>query len=139
MSLRDQLQAIYEEHGRLDKTLVVELATPEDHPLHDYFDWNDATAAHAHRLEQARRLIVSMRVTFKRPNGKPDTIRSWHAAHWEDRPDTSYRPVDEIIDDPIATRVLIAEMKREWLSLKRRYDRFNEFWQMLRDDIEGAA
>jgi len=41
---------------------VVAAATDPAHPLHGHFPWNDAEAAHAHRLDIARRIIRSVRV-----------------------------------------------------------------------------
>lgn len=46
-----------ENGGILRPEDVVNEAENKNSPLHDCFDWNDKSAAHAHRLEQARRLI----------------------------------------------------------------------------------
>ncbi len=35
MNLRDHFQAIYDQHGQLTPALVVQVARPKDHPLHD--------------------------------------------------------------------------------------------------------
>ena len=48
--------------GELTAPRVVEEARDAASPLHRHFDWNDTTAAHAHRLNQARALIRSVRV-----------------------------------------------------------------------------
>ena len=44
---------------------VVQSARPASSPLHDQFDWDDGSAAHAFRLEQARRLIREYIITVK--------------------------------------------------------------------------
>jgi hypothetical protein len=44
---------------------VVEAAREPSHLLHDDFDWNDASAAHEHRLDTARRLIREVRVVVE--------------------------------------------------------------------------
>jgi len=36
---------------------LIDLARPQDHPLHKEFTWNDRKAAEERRLEQARKLI----------------------------------------------------------------------------------
>ncbi len=51
-----------ENRGRLTPESVVEAARDSNSPLHEHFDWNDETAAHSHRMEQARRLIRSIKV-----------------------------------------------------------------------------
>jgi hypothetical protein len=42
----------------LTREAVVAAATPPGHPLHDQFEWDDAKAAHLHRLDQAQELIA---------------------------------------------------------------------------------
>lgn len=48
--------------GRLTPSAVVDEARDPESPLHSRFEWDDSKAAHAHRLSQARDLIVSIRV-----------------------------------------------------------------------------
>jgi len=57
------LRTIEDKHGRLAPAIVEEEARPEDSPGHPYFTWDDAEAASAFRLEQARTLI--RRVKFE--------------------------------------------------------------------------
>jgi len=48
--------------GDLTPERVVEHACEATSPLHEFFEWDDALAAQAHRLQQARSLIRSVRV-----------------------------------------------------------------------------
>jgi flagellar basal body rod protein FlgC len=48
--------------GILKPEAIVEAASRENHPLHDRFEWDNSRAAHAHRVDQARQLIRSVRV-----------------------------------------------------------------------------
>jgi hypothetical protein len=48
-------------NGRIAAEDLVKAAEDPESPLHGYFDWDDASAAHQHRLEQARRLIASVK------------------------------------------------------------------------------
>jgi hypothetical protein len=48
--------------GELTPERVVELARSRSSPLHEMFEWDDEVAAHAHRLQQARAIIRSVRV-----------------------------------------------------------------------------
>ena len=69
--LIETLQALADDNdGVLRPADVVVAATPPSSPLHKYFTWDDAKAAHEHRLDQARRL---MRVTVLVREG-PETI-----------------------------------------------------------------
>lgn len=57
------LQAMADRNGgRLAAESVVDAARDPDNPLHDRFQWDDAEAAHQHRLSQARALIRSVRI-----------------------------------------------------------------------------
>jgi hypothetical protein len=51
--------------GDLSPERVVEEAESKDSPLHGLFEWDDEKAAHAHRLQQARSLIRSVRIEFR--------------------------------------------------------------------------
>jgi hypothetical protein len=53
------------ERDELTPEAVVEAARDEASPLHGYFEWDDASAAHAHRLHQARVLIKGWRITVE--------------------------------------------------------------------------
>lgn len=58
--------------GRLVPDRVVEAARNPENPMHGCFEWNDGAAAAAHRVNQARALIRSIRVevihkTFSMP------------------------------------------------------------------------
>jgi len=49
--------------GRLTPDGVLEAARDPAHPLHGHFDWDNESAGHSWRIEQARKLIRSVRVT----------------------------------------------------------------------------
>lgn len=135
MSLKDQFQTIYDEHGKLTPEIVVNVARRPEHPLHSHFDWDDDTAAESWRREQARQLIRSVRITYKPATDRSDalTVRAFHSVRSEDG--YAYRPTDEVLADPFTTKILLADMRRDWEALKRRYERFAEFAEMVRSDV----
>jgi hypothetical protein len=61
---------------KLDDESVVARATDPDSALHGVFDWHDASAAHQHRLQQARSLIGSYRRQIIVEGGAV-TVRRW--------------------------------------------------------------
>ena len=78
--------------GRLTPSELVRDASDPTHPLHDHFDWDDASAAHKHRLNQAARLIKSIKFTVHHhdrelvlPEYTPDINKPHH-----------YEPVREL-------------------------------------------
>lgn len=60
-------------HGTLTKAAVVESAESAQSPLHADFEWNDAKAAKAHRLEQARHIMRSIMIVWDESNASGET------------------------------------------------------------------
>lgn len=135
MSLRDQLQTIYDQHNRLTPQLVVDEARPDDHPLHNRFEWDDEIAGEAWRRHQAHELIRSVKIVRKDDSGREyPKVRAFHALRLDDG--ISYEPLDSIIDNEFQVRLLLSDMRREWRTLKARYDQFHEFWQIVKGDVQ---
>ena len=57
----DERQAIIDEfiaeHGSFEPALFVEEARSENHPAHDWFEWDDGAAAERYRVWQARQFV----------------------------------------------------------------------------------
>lgn len=138
-SLRDILQAIYDERGDLTPALVVEAAAHSDHPLYHRFDWNDRTAGEKWRLEQAAHLIRSVRIRRVDAAGKPSDLRAFVAIKGEDTHRASYVPTESALADDFTRQLVLRDMEREWKSLKRRYDHMREFAALILDDLKGQA
>jgi hypothetical protein len=138
MSLRDQLQQIYDQHGQLTPALVVDEARDENHPLHSRFQWDDAVAGESWRRQQAHELIRSVRVVYKEADDKSGekSVRAYHAVPTENG--HVYEPVDKILADDFATKLVLQAMERDWKDLKRRYEGFQEFRKMVRRDFDAA-
>lgn len=130
--LRSQLQALYEANGELSPALVVDSATPEDHPLHVYFEWDNAVAGPKYRILQAEDLIRSIKVTYTDKRGEKQAVRWWHPVR-NDAPGV-YDPLDVISVNEISMAVLIRQADREWKQMKQRFGHLNEFWEMVRKE-----
>lgn len=135
MSLREQLQAVYNEHGTLTPSLVVDTARPEDHPLHNRFEWDDAVAGEAWRREQAHQLIRSVRVVVRpaTEDAPQLEVRAFHAVRSE--AGHVYEPTEKIATNPFLTELLMRDMEREWKQLRDRYSHFQEFIAMVQRDL----
>lgn len=57
-----ELGRIYEKHGKLSPTVVVDEARPAESPLHPAFEWDDSKAAEFYRRSQAKDLIYSVEI-----------------------------------------------------------------------------
>lgn len=131
--LRVELQKVYERHGYLTPELVVEEARPKNHPLHlKVFDKDVPAAAEAYYRERAHELIRTLRVAYKPDQSPSDSIRWYHAVRTEEG--TVYHSADKIAHDPLLAKIVMADMEREWQQLRRRYEAFAEFWEMINRD-----
>lgn len=140
MSLRDQLQSIYDQHGRLTAALVVDTAKPKAHPLHArYYALADREAAYEYRKVLAAKDIRSVRVVYREADeSDPErSVRAFHAVR-DDDGNRSYEPVERVVHDEFLSHLVLADMEREWKALRRRYEQFDEFWQMVRAEEEAA-
>lgn len=136
-SLRDSLQAIYDQRGALTPRLVVDEARNEEHPLHSRFEWDDAVAGEKYRLDQAQRLIQVVKLSFTDGKGKEQSVRAYQSVRREDG--HTYVPSEEVVADPFLLQLVLMDMKREWKSLQERYGHFSQFAQMIRTDMEEAS
>lgn len=73
ISVADELHKLYTKAGELTPEAVEAKARNPRSPLHGYFEWDDTRAAHLYRLEQARQLIRTVRITTD--NGD---VRAFH-------------------------------------------------------------
>jgi hypothetical protein len=139
MSLREELQRIYDRNGRLTPALVLDEARDPAHPLHSRFTWVDSEAAESWRRHQAQELIRSVRVRYvEATDTEPArSVRAFHAVRRENG--HVYEPAEKVVEDPFTKRLVLADMEREWKALKRRYEQFAEFAAMVRQDLEEAA
>lgn len=65
-----EFRRIYATHHAVQPQTVVEESRPPDAPLHECFEWDDATAAAIHRDSQARYLLRSLVVVYRQQNGE---------------------------------------------------------------------
>jgi hypothetical protein len=94
----EELERIREENGKLTAEPIVEAARPESSPLHPAFNWDDESAAHQHRLWQARQLIRSIRVVHdEAEESEPVYI---HVSRTDEDGGGSYEPIAVLVDSP---------------------------------------
>lgn len=110
-----ELGKIRRQRGKLTAEIVVEAVAAKQHPLHDLFEWDNAAAAHAHRLDRARYLMRTVYVLEETLH--PEPIRTFVAIAQDDEM-ADYTPVADILSNPKLRRQLIADFAAElqsWL------------------------
>lgn len=120
--VEEALLKIADELGRLTPQQVVEAATPDDHPLHDQFEWRDGVAAHQFRLDQARTLIRTVEVRIRIEKRIVRTVA--YIRDPDSDPDQQgYVSVTKLRQNPDAARVAVVnEFVRAAAALRRARD-----------------
>ena len=59
-----EINRIYQKHNGITPSLLVEEAKDPNSILHHLFEWDNEKAGHAHRLDQARQIITSVKVNI---------------------------------------------------------------------------
>ena len=134
------MRAIYAQHGAITPKAVVETSKPEDSVLHDEFEWDDTEAARIHREEQARYLLRSMVVVYKRQDGtKTQPVRAFvKIVPSADDPVLDelaadavqphiYLPIKKVMDEPDLRQRHRRQAWRELVAWRQRYRDIDAF------------
>ena len=113
-----ELERIRAERGALQSEAIVSEATPQEAPLHGYFPWDDATAAHEHRLEIARRLVRAIEVIR---DDRPAVSMYVHYTGMDTR-EGGYEPLTVIVAQPDRYLAALAEARDDLASAQRRVE-----------------
>ena len=116
---RNVLQALHDA-GQLTPSAVIGEARKPESLLHPLFDWDDASAAEAYRLDQARTVIRSVHVVVR---SKTDIIR---VVRYVRDPDAGreqgYVTLESVTNETRQRRVIIQEINRALGNLRRASD-----------------
>lgn len=122
----DELERIRtHNNGRLESLDVVEAARPEEAPLHPAFEWDDAKAAEAFRVEQAKYIIRHVDVVMDSKAGEPTPIRAFVSVKRED--DRSYTSTSHALSDPDLRKQVVEAAWRELQAWRARHAELIEF------------
>jgi hypothetical protein len=114
-------------NGRLEPDKIV-AAARKDKRLNPYFEWNNAKAADAYRLEQARELVRLIHV--ENHDVETGLARGWYSIR--DRDGVSYRAVAEILSSQDLQQRLMAQAEKDLLSWEARYRSISDVCEMVR-------
>lgn len=116
-------------NGRLTQDDVVAEARAESSPLHPAFEWNDETAAHKYRLEQAGYMIRSIVVTVDKSETEQVPIRAF--VNVEREKDRSYTSLAHAMSDAELRAQVVAKAWAELEAWRKRYAELNEFAKLF--------
>lgn len=131
----EALDALSKQHGgKLSPRDVVDAARNKAHPLHKHFEWDDALAAAAHRIEQARSIIRVVRVVDS--SFDEGSVRAFLSV--SEKTGVAYHPIDSVRSSAALQVAVLDQAQRDLDAFDRRYndllDLFEEV-KSLRDKI----
>ena len=99
--------------------------------MHNRYEWDDAVAGYHFRLSQIQADIRSLRVEYvPRQGGEPQYVREWTSVR-SDPEREGYAPTEEIVQDPLAFRIVLREMERDIAALKAKWQHMAEFAEIV--------
>lgn len=141
MTIREALQDIYDRNGSLTPRMVVDEATSgatdAGEALSRHLEWDDKEAADGFRLEQARRLIRSVRVSYREPTEQEAarSVRGFVSVQTSEG--RAYHPTQVVAQDPFLSALMLRDAEREWKAMFRKYGDMKGFVDMVRGDLDA--
>jgi hypothetical protein len=126
-----ELQSIMRD-GLLRPRDVLEHARDESSALHPFFTWDDSAAAELRRLDEARRVIVSVRVHVQaRPDSPPVQVRAFVSLAKDRIVGRGYRETEVVLSDYDQRAELLRTALQELGALQRKYAVLSELAQVF--------
>ncbi len=119
---------IRKRHGVVTPKLIVEDARDPKSPLHNFFDWDDSSAAEKYRLHQAGDLIRRVQV-YVTKDGTTQPVRVYASIVKNDV--RGYEEITEVMKDKVSAESFMNAMRRDLESVIRRY----ELYEWCQDSI----
>lgn len=109
----NELARIQKEHGVTTPKAVVDVARPEDAPLHPVFEWRDDVAGEKYRHWQARNLIKSVHVVTEQDGRRESEPLMVHVPVSAEHAKGGYQPVSVVVQQPDMYASALAELNRK--------------------------
>lgn len=110
--------------GQVTAADILADATKKKSPLHDFFDWDDTTAANQFRLSQARKMVQAIEIVYEDASGNRRNSRAFHSIPVSGpsrghRPENAYIPVSRMMEDEEIRAEVIDQYRRRISALRR--------------------
>jgi hypothetical protein len=117
-------------NGQLKPEDVVAAAKPITSPIHDFFDWNDETAAVKWRVQQARYYLSTLEVMVK-TDGSTMSQKAWFSVNTKMKAGKGTKRAYVVIDRALTESDLrvqvIQDALRELVYWEQKYKDYVEF------------
>lgn len=129
---------IEENNGLISAEIVVDDASREVSPLHDYFEWDDQVAAMEYRLNRARVLMRSIQVVIKADDQERTAVLCEHIKIKNgDITESGYTTIMRVMTDEDLRRQTVERALHELQSWQRRYRDYHELGRLF-EVVENA-
>ena len=136
-----EFEKIEKEYGKVTSELLLQNAEPEESPLHELFEWDDAVAGRKYRLSQATNIIINLAVEVEKEQ-KPKKIRAYYNVSDTEKKGT-FINVESAFSNPDTKEIVIKRAYREMVAFTKKYENITEFApifkaiESLKDEILG--
>ena len=126
------------QNGRLEPPDLVRESANPDAPLHREFEWDDAVAAEAHRVEQARALIRHITVSMPRRDGSESPVRAFVSVIRDS--DRAFTSTAHALSDAELRKQVLDQAWRELEAWRNRHAELTELAEIFAsiDQAQGA-
>lgn len=115
------------ERGLLRPKAVLEKAISPKSALHNRFTWDDTKAGRLWRLEEAKRLVVQVKVELQPdPERPPVKVRAFVSLANDRVAGGGYRPIATVLEDVDLRGQLLQTALAELQTLQKRYRHLSE-------------
>ena len=104
--------------GILRPEIVVEAARAKTSPLHSSFEWDNTRAAEAHRLWQARQLIVSVTIKYE---GVKNSSPIYVSLKKDREAGGGYRTMVAVLSDDELREQLLEDARQDMEIFRQKY------------------
>ena len=123
----DELERIRQSAGgELEPKRVVEMARDLSNPLHPHFEWNDALAAEAYRVDQARNIIRIVRIVDDAADEPPRAFLSISG-----KTGVSYRSLEDVKRSAEFQGALLARAEADLEAFTQRYRELKDICEIV--------
>lgn len=124
-----ELEAIYEEHGKLTPPLIVDDARNNERETHKLLEWDDTAAAESYRQEQARHvmrniIIVRTEPATEKEEPKIIKIRAFENVDIEDG--RYFMPIQVAIQREDTRNYMLQQALKALASFRQKYGAIKE-------------
>jgi hypothetical protein len=125
--VNDEFVRIKKEKGSLTSRNLLDESTPEDAPVHPYFEWDNNKAADKHRLQQSRDLINGVLVIEVKEDNKTESKSEWVGINVEDMPknEKQYFSRDELSIESDLKDKYLSELRTKIENIIAKYMSFD--------------